>query len=115
MSASDILWAIQRVYLGPEYKGPHPEALTQMNSREIAVAVVILVFAVILGIYPTFVFEIMEPSTQQLVEALVDEVFGKVDQSQRDHVLEQRRNQTQLCAQTQFVLSWTHGCRHAAV
>ena len=28
LTAGYILWTIQRVYLGPEYKGPHAEALT---------------------------------------------------------------------------------------
>ena len=30
-TASYILWALQRIYLGAEYKGPHPEALTPSN------------------------------------------------------------------------------------
>ena len=32
LTASYILWAIQRVYLGPEYRGPHPEALQPSNA-----------------------------------------------------------------------------------
>ena len=35
LTAGYILWTIQRVYLGPEYKGPHGEALTPMTRREI--------------------------------------------------------------------------------
>ena len=31
LTAGYILWTIQRVYLGPEYKGPHGEALTPMS------------------------------------------------------------------------------------
>ena len=27
LTAGYILWTIQRVYLGPEYKGPHADAL----------------------------------------------------------------------------------------
>ena len=34
LTAGYILWTIQRVYLGPEYKGPHAEALTPMTRRE---------------------------------------------------------------------------------
>mgnify|MGYP006200258103 CR=1 FL=1 len=38
LTAGYILWTIQRVYLGAEYRGPHPEALSEMNPREGAVA-----------------------------------------------------------------------------
>ena len=34
LTAGYILWAMQRVYLGPEYKGPHAEDITPMNGRE---------------------------------------------------------------------------------
>ena len=33
LTAGYILWAIQRVYLGAEYKGPHPEALTPITPQ----------------------------------------------------------------------------------
>ena len=36
MTAAYILWAIQRVYLGAEYKGPHGDHLTPMTGRELA-------------------------------------------------------------------------------
>ncbi len=36
LTAGYILWTIQRVYLGAEYKGPHGEALTPVTRREIA-------------------------------------------------------------------------------
>ena len=38
LTAGYILWAIQRVYLGPEYKGPHAEALVPMTWREFSIA-----------------------------------------------------------------------------
>ena len=49
LTAGYILWTIQRVYLGPEYKGPHAEALRPMTSREIAIAAPLVVMAVVLG------------------------------------------------------------------
>jgi NADH-quinone oxidoreductase subunit M len=52
LTAGYILWAIQRVYLGPEYKGPHGEALTPMTARETSIAAVLLTFAIILGVLP---------------------------------------------------------------
>ena len=38
LTAGYILWAIQRVYLGAEYKGPHEEALVEIKPREISIA-----------------------------------------------------------------------------
>jgi len=62
LTAGYILWALQRVYLGPEYKGPHPEALTPMNLREASIAVPLVVFAVLFGIMPTLVLRYMDKS-----------------------------------------------------
>ena len=49
LTAGYILWTIQRVYLGPEYKGPHGEALKPMTRREIAIAAPLIVMAVVLA------------------------------------------------------------------
>ena len=38
LTAGYILWTLQRVYLGPEYKGPHPEALVEANPRELTIS-----------------------------------------------------------------------------
>ncbi|WP_339910602.1 NADH-quinone oxidoreductase subunit M [Symmachiella dynata] len=70
LTAGYILWAIQRVYLGPEYKGPHAEEITPMNGREISVAVTLLVFAIVLGVYPESIFGLMRSSTTLLVDNL---------------------------------------------
>jgi NADH-quinone oxidoreductase subunit M len=52
LTAGYILWAVQRVYLGPEYKGPHEDHLTPSNFRENLIGTVLCVFAVIFGVYP---------------------------------------------------------------
>ncbi|MBW3540565.1 MAG: NADH-quinone oxidoreductase subunit M [Planctomycetes bacterium] len=70
LTAGYILWTLQRVYLGAEYKGPHPEALTPMVGREIFVAGVLLVFAIVLGVFPFLMFDLMDASTAQLVQSL---------------------------------------------
>ena len=54
LTAGYILWAIQRVYLGAEYKGPHGDHLTPMTAREASVGVVLAVFAVLFGVFPHF-------------------------------------------------------------
>ena len=38
LTAGYILWTIQRVYLGQEYKGPNAENITPINGRETVVA-----------------------------------------------------------------------------
>ncbi len=65
LTAGYILWAIQRVYLGAEYKGPHPEALTPMTSRELAIAVPLLALAIYFGVYPHALLKYMQPSIDQ--------------------------------------------------
>ena len=70
LTAGYILWALQRVYLGSEYRGPHAEDITPINSREAAVGITLLAFAIILGVYPRIMFDVMETSTTELVESM---------------------------------------------
>src|SRR5215218_3193204 len=66
LTAGYILWTIQRVYLGPEYKGPHPEELTDMNPRESLIAWTLLAFAILLGVLPNTMFNLMTKTTSDL-------------------------------------------------
>ena len=52
LTAAYILWAIQRVYLGAEYKGPHEDHLTPSTLRENFIGITLLVFAVLFGVFP---------------------------------------------------------------
>src|SRR3990172_8963187 len=70
LTAGYILWTIQRVYLGAEYKGPHGEALTPITPREFAIAAPILALAIVFGVYPKAVFDYMAPSVNQTVDQL---------------------------------------------
>jgi NADH-quinone oxidoreductase subunit M len=72
LTAGYILWALQRVYLGPEYKGPHPEALTPMTAREFAIGAPLLALAIVFGIYPRIVLDYMQPSVDKTVVQLAD-------------------------------------------
>ena len=72
LTAGYILWTIQRVYLGAEYRGPHGEALTPMNAREKTIGGVLLAFAVIFGVYPQAVFRYMTPSVNATVDQLTE-------------------------------------------
>jgi NADH-quinone oxidoreductase subunit M len=70
LTAGYILWTVQRVYLGPEYKGPHAEAITPMTRREIAIAAPLLAFAVLLGVYPRALLDYMTPTINRTVSEL---------------------------------------------
>jgi NADH-quinone oxidoreductase subunit M len=65
LTAGYILWTLQRVYLGPIYKGPHADHLHPMTAREMAIAVPILFLCIFFGVYPQAVFKYMEPSVTQ--------------------------------------------------
>ena len=70
LTAGYILWTLQRVYLGPEYKGPHGDHITPINGRELAIGVPLLAFAIWFGVYPAAVLNYMEPSINQEVNEL---------------------------------------------
>jgi NADH-quinone oxidoreductase subunit M len=70
LTAGYILWAVQRVYLGAEYKGPHAEAITPITEREVGIAGVLLALCILLGVYPELLFSQMRPAVNQLVDNL---------------------------------------------
>jgi NADH-quinone oxidoreductase subunit M len=70
LTAAYILWAIQRVYLGAEYKGPHGEALTPITMRELFIGVPLLVLAIFFGVLPQTMLDYMSPSVNRQVEQL---------------------------------------------
>lgn len=73
LTAAYILWAVQRVYLGAEYRGPHPEALTPSNWRENTIAGVLLAFAILLGVLPYHsLLRYMESTVTRQVDDLAD-------------------------------------------
>ena len=72
LTAGYILWTIQRVYLGPEYKGPHADALRPMTRREVAIAAPLLALAILFGVYPRALFDYMTPSVQKTVTEMAD-------------------------------------------
>jgi NADH-quinone oxidoreductase subunit M len=67
LTAGYILWTIQRVYLGPEYKGPHAEALSPMSRREIAIAAPLVAMAIVLGVYPRLLLDYTTPTIDRMV------------------------------------------------
>ena len=72
LTAGYILWTIQRVYLGHEYKGPHEEALTPLTTRECSIAVPLVVLAILFGVFPSVVLRYMDKTIDRQVEVLTD-------------------------------------------
>jgi NADH-quinone oxidoreductase subunit M len=72
LTAAYILWAIQRVYLGAEYKGPHGDHLTPMTGRELAIATPLVFLAILFGVAPQTIFSYVTPSVNKQVETLAD-------------------------------------------
>ncbi|MGE0756956.1 MAG: NuoM family protein [Pirellulaceae bacterium] len=71
LTAGYILWAIQRVYLGPEYKGPHGDHLTPSNARENAIAGILFAGAILFGVLPYHVcLRYLAPTVERQVEDL---------------------------------------------
>lgn len=80
LTAGYILWTVQRVYFGPEYKGPHAEAIVPANSRELLVGYTLLAFAIVLGVYPALLFDLMNPSIELLVNNM-DAAYRAIPQA----------------------------------
>ncbi|MEX0817980.1 MAG: NADH-quinone oxidoreductase subunit M [Pirellulaceae bacterium] len=73
LTAGYILWAVQRVYLGGEYKGPHEEALVPSTLRENSIATVLFVLAILLGVVPYHtVLRYMDKTVEAQAESLTE-------------------------------------------
>jgi len=70
LTAGYILWAIQRVYLGAEYKGPHGEHLVPMTPRELSIAAPLVFLAILFGVAPQLLFNYVTPTVNRQVETL---------------------------------------------
>jgi NADH-quinone oxidoreductase subunit M len=70
ITAAYILWAIQRVYLGAEYKGPHGDHLQPLSQRELVIAVPLVLLAIVFGVAPQAIFRTVTPTVNRQVEAL---------------------------------------------
>ena len=69
-TAGYILWTLQRVYLGPEYKGPHAEEIKPINGREFSTGAILLVLAIIFGVFPNTLIKYMDKTVDQQVTSL---------------------------------------------
>jgi len=79
LTAAYILWALQRVYLGAIYRGPHEEDITPITPREIAIAAPLLALAIIFGVFPHHtVLHYMDATIERQVTGLAEWTRGKV-------------------------------------
>ncbi|HWB13046.1 MAG TPA: NADH-quinone oxidoreductase subunit M [Pirellulales bacterium] len=70
LTAGYILWTLQRVYLGPEYKGPHGDHITPITGRELAIGAPLLAMCIVFGVFPKLIFDYMTPSVNKEVSEL---------------------------------------------
>ena len=73
LTAGYILWCVQRVYLGAEYRGPHEEELTPCSTREKTIGCILLALAILFGVFPYHtVLNFMDDTIEQQVQDLTD-------------------------------------------
>jgi NADH-quinone oxidoreductase subunit M len=75
LAAIYILYMFQKIFMGPEGSiveevKKHGHALRDLNWREIATIVPLLIFIFWIGLYPKPFFDLMGPAVAKLVSAL---------------------------------------------
>ncbi len=66
LGAGYMLWLYQRVAFGT-VTNPHNEHLADMNMREMAAALPLVILVFVIGIYPNAAFQMMQASTENLI------------------------------------------------
>jgi NADH-quinone oxidoreductase subunit M len=72
VTAAYILWAVQRVYLGAEYRGPHEEDITPSTPRENFIGGVLLGLAILFGVFPNLLLRYMDATVNQQTATLAE-------------------------------------------
>ena len=69
LAAVYMLWMFQKMFLG-KVENPANEGLADLNWREVAVMVPLLIMIFWIGLYPAPFFNLMSPAVNQLVQVL---------------------------------------------
>ena len=85
LAAGYVLWAVQRVHLGPNYRGPNSDALQPLGGRERIILGSLAVLTIVLGVFPALVLNVSDPSLSAVADAAASAVadaattVGEVD------------------------------------
>ena len=71
LTAGYILWTLQRVLLGKPGEATHHHAFPDLTVREMIIAIPLVAFTVILGVYPQSLMAWMTPSVDESVRMIV--------------------------------------------
>jgi len=77
LAAIYLLWAYERVFTGP-ITNPKVEALKDLNFRELAILVPLVLLIIGIGVYPKPVFDRIEPSIDLILERITTETDYQV-------------------------------------
>jgi len=75
LGAAYLLWLYQRVMFGP-VTNPANEHLPDLNAREYATLIPLVILAFWIGIYPKPLFQVLERPVQQIVEQVNPGYYG---------------------------------------
>jgi NADH-quinone oxidoreductase subunit M len=75
LGAAYLLWLYQRVMFGP-VTNPANEHLADLNAREYATLVPLIILCFWIGIYPKPLFRVLERPVQQIVEQVNPGYYG---------------------------------------
>jgi NADH-quinone oxidoreductase subunit M len=67
LTAAYILWTVQRVFMG---ENPTYKHYADINLRELACAVPLVILCILFGVAPALILNWMEPSVTQLIDTL---------------------------------------------
>ena len=76
LGAGYMLWLYQRVAFG-KITNPHNEHLADMNMREVAAALPLVVLVFFIGLYPNAAFSVMHVSVANLIQHVNAKVAGR--------------------------------------
>ena len=69
LAAIYLLWAYERVFTGPITNDANA-SLTDLGVREVAILAPLAVLIVVLGVYPKIALDVIEPSTEAVLERI---------------------------------------------